>query len=108
MAFLLYLLVIAFVAVLGLLSIGMFLLGKVFGGVENAIRIIRQLFGMKTASRSSQRSTGNRGTSNAYSSATSGSSSRGKSSAGKDKSAEDGGKMFGNDEGEYVDYEEVK
>lgn len=108
MAFLLYLLVIAFIVVLGVLSIGMFLLGKLFGGVENVVRVIRQLFGMKSSSGSSQRSKGSGQKSGAYSGGTTGSSSAKTSSSGKGRPAEDGGKMFGNDEGVYIEYEEVK
>lgn len=104
---LLYLLFIALVIVIVVLGAGLWLLGKVFGGVENALRMVKRFLGFKVNDGGSRASS-----SGGFSSGTSGSRSADGYSAEDESprgsSGSSGGKMFDNDEGEYVEFEEVK
>lgn len=93
-------LIIIFVGVIVLLSIGTYILSALFGGLANLRNLFYRLMGWNA---------GNRQAGSASSSANKASS---KTSSGYTKSQSQSsasqGKMFDRDEGTYIDFEEVK
>lgn len=102
LGFLISLLLIALFVVVFLLGIGLFLLSKIFGGIGNAMSMVRKFFGI--GQKPSAQNASNSRTS--YSDGASYTSSSGGSSKGENSGSS--GKMFERDEGTYVDFEEVK
>lgn len=90
---LLIILIIIFFVIIFLLSVGTYLLSALFGGFVNLKNFVRQLFGLKTNNQKTSRSSSNKTTSSTSSSST---------------SAQPTNKVFQQDEGTYVDFEEVK
>lgn len=96
---LLILLTIVFVVIIILLSLGTYVLSALFGGFVNLKNVVCRLFGWDS---------GGQQTHSAQSSSSNKTSSRTSSDKGKSKSPPSEGKVFNQDEGTYIDFEEVK
>lgn len=82
---------------------GMYLLSKLVGGFDNLLKLFKKLTGRKA--KDSYRTSN---ASSAYGSSNSGTSSAASGGTGARRAKENGDKMFGSNEGTYVDFEEVK
>lgn len=105
MGFILSLLIIALFAVLFLVGIGMYLLSSFMGGLSNAMKFVRRLFGIDT-----KKSSANKGPkAEAYGNGYDGEESTSYSDSGGGDAGSRGnrGKVFDRNEGVYVDFEEI-
>ena len=103
-SFLLFIFFLIIFVIIGVAALGLSLISSLFGGFSNLRHIIRRMMGWEKPTSSKYTSDKK----SAYSSGSSSSRDYGSDSGAGTKKPHSGEKVFGQNEGTYVDFEEVK